>query len=427
MKSFRKNALLTLSFCLLLLSTSFSSFSSLSIAQDEAGNWQSWRGPNANGITENQTPPTEWTGEKNVIWKTAVPGRGHASPTVIGNKILLATADTAEQTQSVVAFDRQTGEQIWQTSVHKGNLDAKIHRKNTHASSTIATDGTHAFAVFSNNGGVWLSALTLDGALAWQKEVGKYDSKFGFGYGATPTLQDGKLFVTSESEVENFVLALNPADGEQIYRIDRKKSSSYSTPVIADVAGKRQLLLSGVKTVKGYDAETGEELWSANTNWDVSCGTMVWHEDLAFASGGYPQAQTLAVRADGSGEIAWSVPVKCYEQSMIVVDGYLYGQSDRGVIYCWEAATGKEMWKKRAEGPVSASPVLAGGNLYFTSEKGNTFVIKSNPQAFTLVAKNHLGDSTFASMTMLDNRIYTRVGVGEPGSIKEFLYCLGSE
>jgi outer membrane protein assembly factor BamB len=404
-------------FCLLVVACS-----SIVSAQ-EATDWPTWRGPNADGVIDSQSPPTEWSTEKNVIWKVPVPGKGHASPTVVGDKILLATADQSAQTQSVLAFDRATGERIWETQVHSGNLTPKIHPKNTHASQTVVSDGNLAFAVFCNSGKIWTTALDLAGKKVWQKEMGNYTSNKPFGFGTSPIFQDGKLFVTKECNADSFILALNPSDGEEIFRINQPKVTSYSVPVVATVAGKRQLLICGGKQVAGYDAESGVELWKAPAKWVTSCSTMVWDGDLVFASGGYPAQQTLAIRADGSAQVVWQNPVKVYEQSMIVVDGYLYAQAEKGIIYCWRCSDGKEMWKARTKGPESASPVLAGGNLYFTNELGMTFVVKPDPKEFKLVATNQLGSSSFASMTMLDDRIYTRVADGN----QEWLYCLGEK
>ncbi len=415
-----KSIFQTTIFCLLV-----AALTHIGIAQDlqDSQDWRTWRGPNANGVIEGQSPPVEWSAEKNVVWKTRVPGKGHASPTVVGDKILLATADQSAQTQSVLAFSRVSGKKLWEAQVHSGKLARKIHGKNTHASQTVVSDGTHAFAVFCNGGKIWVTALTLDGEKTWQKNLGTYTSNRSFGFGTSPIFQDGKLFVTNECNDDSFVLALNPTDGEEIYRIEQPRETSYSVPVVATVAGRRQLLTFGGKQAAGYDAETGKELWKVPGKWTTTCGTMVWDGDLAFCSGGWPAQQTMAIRADGSGEVVWQNPIKIYEQSMIVVDGYLYGQAEKGIVYCWRCSDGKQMWKARTKGPESASPVLAGGHLYFTNELGTTFVIKPNPQKFELVATNQLGSSSFASMTMLDNRIYTRVADGN----QEWLYCLGKK
>ena len=153
---------------------------------------------------------------------------------------------------------------------------------------------------------------------------------------------------------------------------------------------------------------------------------MVWDGDMVFASGGFPAQQTLAINAS-TGKLIWDKPAKFYEQSMLVHDGRLYGLSDKGVVYCWRAETGEELFKKRFEFPVSASPIAVDGHIFFTSEKGSTLVIKAGTDEFVEVAKNKLGDSAFASFAVTDNKIYARVGFGAGKARKEFLYCLGTE
>ena len=218
-------------------------------------------------------------------------------------------------------------------------------------------------------------------------------------------------------------MAYDAETGERKWSAPRP-SINYSTPVVANVAGKEQLLISGISKVASYDPMTGKENWAAPAKWLATCGTMVWNESTVFASGGYPGPQTLAVAADGSGKMLWEKPLKCYEQSMIVVDGFLYGITDKGVIFCFDAADGTEKWKRRFKGPVSASPVFANGMIYFTAENGQTMVIKANPEKFEEVATNQLGTSSFASFALADNKIYTRVG-DKRGGYQEWLYCIG--
>jgi outer membrane protein assembly factor BamB len=153
---------------------------------------------------------------------------------------------------------------------------------------------------------------------------------------------------------------------------------------------------------------------------------MVWDGDMVFSSGGFPAQQTLAINAK-TGQLVWDKPVKFYEQSMVLHDGRLYGLSDRGVVYCWKAETGEELFKKRFEAPVSASPVVVDGNIYFTSEKGTTLVIKAGTDEFIEVARNKLGNSSFASFAITDNKIYARAGFGRGAGLQEYLYCIGTE
>jgi outer membrane protein assembly factor BamB len=401
---------------------------SLAVAQSEPSKqWSTWRGPNNNGIVDGQKAVTNWSESKNVLWFSEIPGRGHSTPIIVDDRIFLTTSDAGAETQSVLCYQRDGGKLLWNKVVNKGNFNPKIYPKNTHASPTVACDGQRVFALFNNTGQNQLTALDMDGEILWQRHVAKFETKYPFGSGSTPILHNGLLYVPNETNAECAIIVVDPSTGKEVRRIDRGgKFSSYSTPVVAEVAGRTQLLISGGSKVNGYDPESGDELWSVPSKWQVSCGTMVWDGDMVYASGGFPAQQTLAINAK-TGELVWDKPVKFYEQSMLVDDGRLYGLSDKGVVYCWDAKTGEEHFKQRFEFPVSASPVLVDGNIYFTSEKGNTLVIKAGTDEFVKVAKNKLGNSSFASFAVVDNKIYARVGFGRGNELQEYLYCLGTE
>ena len=389
------------------------------------GVWHTWRGPNSNGVVVDQNPPTEWSDTKNVIWKVKVPGRGHASPIVVGDQIVLATADNNAQTQSVVSFDFVTGEQNWIRQVNQGNFNPKIYPSNTHASSSVTSNGKLLFAVFNNNQSAQIAALDLNGNIVWEKKAATFlPKRYHLGFGASPIIYNDTVIVTSECERDGSVVALKCENGDEVWRVDRKDATSYSTPVVADVAGREQMILSGANQVVSYDPRDGSKQWSVKGPWSVTCGTAVWTEDMVFVSGGYPQGTTMGINADGSEQIAWQNRTMLYEQSLLAVDGYIYGLSDRGIAYCWQANDGTEMWKERLEGKVSASPVFAGGNIYISVESGKTFVFKANPERFDAVAENQLGDIAYATPTFVNNKIIARVAVrGSP--IQEWLYCIG--
>ena len=402
--------------------------SNTAIAQSDSNyQWGTWRGANNNGVVEGQTVVTNWSKTENVLWSVEVPGRGHSTPIIVADRIFLTTADAKAKTQSVLCYDRNGGKQLWNTVVNEGNFNPRIHQKNTHASPTVACDGKHVFAMFNNDGQNQLAALDMDGKVLWQRHIAKYKTQYPFGSGSSPILHNGMLYIPNEANSECAIIVIDPATGDEVRRINRGgKFSSYSTPVVATVAGKEQLLISGGQKVNGYDPESGDELWSIPTKWQVSCGTMVWDGDMVFASGGFPAQQTLAINAK-TGKLVWDKPVKFYEQSMVVHDGRLYGLSDRGVVYCWNAQTGDQLFKQRFEAPVSASPIVVDGHVFFTSEKGNTLVIKAGTDDYVEVAKNKLGSSAFASFAVTDNKIYARVGVKGGDGLQEYLYCLGSE
>ncbi len=400
----------------------------LAVAQsDTSKQWTTWRGPNNNGIVDGQKVVTKWSESENVLWFSEIPGRGHSTPIIVGDRIFLTTSDVGAETQSVLCYDRNDGRVLWNTKINEGNLNPNIHQKNTHASPTLACDGERLFALFNNNDQNQMTGLDLDGKILWQRHIAKFRTTYPFGSGSSPIIYDGLIYAPNETQAECAIICLDPKSGKEVKRIDRGGTfSSYSTPVVAEVGGKNQLLISGGSKVSGYDPESGDELWSVPAKWQVSCGTMVWDGDMVYASGGFPVPQTLAINAK-TGELAWDKPVKFYEQSMLIHDGRLYGLSDRGVVYCWNAKTGEEHFKQRFEYPVSASPVLVDGNIYFTSEKGNTLVIKAGTDKFEPVAKNKLGSSSFASFAIVDNKIYARVGFGSGNELQEYLYCLGTE
>ena len=159
----------------------------------------------------------------------------------------------------------------------------------------------------------------------------------------------------------------------------------------------------------------------------ATCGTVTWDDDTVYASGGYPKKETVAVKADGSGTVVWRNRVKCYEQSMLVHDGYLYGFDNNGIIYCWHAKTGKEMWKQRLRGPVSASLCLVDGNIFACNEKGNVWVFRASAKGYQQVAQNQMGTSLFATPTIVDNVMYLRSASGEGRNRQEAIFAIGTK
>lgn len=392
-----------------------------------AGEWTQWRGPTHNNMAEpGQMVPTTWNDKQNVVWKADVPGRGHASPIVAGNLVVLCSAADDEQIQAVIALDRSTGKQRWLKEISRGGFPP-THEKNTHASSTAASNGKQIFVTFCHHEKVEAVALDLDGRIIWRKDVGRFlPEQYKYGYAASPTIYKDMLIIAGDSDTSAWVQALNVADGQVVWEQKRPLFLNWSSPIVASLPGGDQLLLSGLHMISSYDPSTGKVLWQTKCLTMATCGTCVWENDLIFASGGYPDAETVAVKADGSG-VLWSNKVMCYEQSMIVHDGYLYAFSDKGIAFCWDAKTGKEMWKERLQGPVSSSPLLVGDTIFATNEAGTTWAFKASPKKYELVAKNQLGDSGFASLVAVDGKLFIRTSKGDGAGRKESLYCIGAK
>lgn len=395
-------------------------FPKLSAKQD----WPWWRGPTRNGIAATAAP-VKFSDADGALWKSPVPGRGHSSPTVVGDRVFLSTADEKQKTQSVVAFDRKTGEQLWIVELGRGGFPAKNHPKNTEATPSVASDGQRLFVTFFHHLGIHATALDLNGKQIWQKEVGPFNpKKYEYGYAASPLLYRGAVIIAAEFDGKSFIAALGREKGNELWRTPRTSNITFSSPVVGRVAGQDQLLISGSGEVSAYNPATGKPLWSTPGTTAATCGTLVWDGDLVFASGGYPKSETVAVSGK-TGEVQWKNGQQCYEQSMLAVEGHVYALTDNGILYCWRAADGEEMWKQRLQGPVSASPVLAGGHIYWANERGTLYVFKPNPKEFELVCENRVGDDSFASPAVCGGQIFLRVGHGAGSKREEFLYCFG--
>ncbi len=407
----------------LLLAVAASFFTNQALAED----WLWWRGPERNGIASTSAnPPIQFgsSADKQPIWRTPVAGRGHSSPIVVGDHVFLTTATEQQPAQYVLCLDLATGQEIWKQQISRGGFPANNHPKNTEASSTVASDGESLFATFFHHQKIELIKLDLDGNILWRQDVGSFNPrKYEYGYAPSPTIYETLVIVAAEYDGPSAITAFHRDSGKKAWQTQRKPNITFSTPIVATLAGRDQLLLSGSETVTSYDPRTGKQLWQTEGTTDATCGTVVWSGNVVIASGGYPKAETIAIVADGSARIAWSNNQKCYEQSMIVVDGYVYALTDKGILYCWNAQTGEEKWKERLAGPVSASPVYAGGHIYWANELGTVYVFAPDPSAFKLVSENRLGNSAFASPAVVGNKILFRVGEGNGRQMQEYVYC----
>lgn len=386
--------------------------------------WPCWRGARHDGHADpSQRPPTAWSRETNVVWRTEIPGRGHSSPTLLGDRVFLATADETEQVQSVVCFDRATGKRVWKTDVHRGGFEFK-NKKASLASSTVATDGQRLFINFPNGGALTTTALDLNGKRLWQTKITDYEEHQG--YGSSPLLYDALVLVSADNKAGGAIAGLNRATGEIVWRHERPKKPNYPSPIVVRAAGRDQLVVAGCDLVTSLNPATGKKHWEIDGATTECVTSTITDGKLIITSGGYPENHVSAVRADGSGEIVWKNNTRVYVPSMLLADGYLYAVADAGVAVCWEAATGKEQWKSRLGGTFSSSPVLVGKSIYAVNESGKAFVYRADPQKFESIATSQLGDEVFATPTICGGRIYLRVAENTDRGRQEVLYCLGN-
>lgn len=386
--------------------------------------WPWWRGPNYDGhASPKQKPPTQWSASERIIWKAPIPGKGHGSASVVGESVFIATADSATETQSVICLNRATGAQRWQTVVHKGPFEKKGNSKNSHASCTPACDGKLVFVNFLNSGFVHATALDLDGKIVWQTKICDYVMHQGFG--ASPAPYKDLVLIAVDHKGGGAIAGLDRATGKIVWKIDRPKVPNYSSPIVMSLGGRDQLVMTGCDLVTGIDPLSGKVLWETKGSTTECVTSTVTDGTHVFTSGGYPKNHISAVKADGSGKIAWEIGARVYVPSMFVKEGHLFGVLDAGVATCWNAATGKEVWSGRLGGGFSSSPVPVGDLVYATNETGKTFVYKASTKGLDIVAENQLGNEVFATPTICGGRIYHRVAINDKSSRTEWLYCIG--
>jgi outer membrane protein assembly factor BamB len=390
-----------------------------------ATDWPWWRGPTRDGIANaDQEPPLHWSDSDNVIWKAPVPGRGHGSPTVVGNQVFLQTADEVDEIQSVICYDRNSGAQIWKRDLHRGGLAKKENKKSSHASATVACDGERLFVNFEHGGAIYATALDRQGNPIWQKKISDFVTHQGFG--ASPAVYQSLVLFSADHKGGGAIAALDRATGDLVWKKARPSKPNYTSPIVLHAAGRDQLVFTGCDLVSGFNPLTGEKLWEVEGATTECVTSTVTDGKLVFTSGGYPRNHVSAVRADGSGKIVWDHPLRVYVPSMLVREGHLYGVTDAGVAMCWKSDTGSEIWRSRLQEEFTASPVMVGDKIFATSEKGTTYLFKADPKESELVAENQLGDDVFASPAICGGRIYMRVAFHKDGRREEVLYCLGS-
>ena len=389
--------------------------------------WPWWRGPERNGAAfADQQPPLHWSESENVIWKSPVPGRGHGSPIVVGDRIFLLTAEHDREVQSVICFSRETGKTLWQTDLHQGEINnLKGNSKSSLANSTVACDGERVFASFLHDGAIYATALDLDGKQIWQTKITDYVLHQGFG--SSPTVYKNLLIVSADNKGTGAIAGLERSTGEIVWKQERPKLPNYTSPIILKVAGREQLIFSGCDLVTSFEPLTGKKNWEIKGSTEECVTSTVTDGQLIYTSGGYPKNHLCAARADGSGKIAWENGTRVYVPSMLLKDGYLYAVLDAGVASCWKCDTGEEKWKERLGGTFSASPVLVGKNIYATNETGTTYIFNASPTGFELIAENKLAEDVFATPTICGSRIYLRAASTAEGVRQETLYCLGKQ
>ncbi len=322
----------------------------------------------------------------------------------------------------VLCLDRATGKFLWQQTAAHGPLE-HINPENSYASGTPATDGKRVYVAFMVGDDIIVAAHNLaDGKQLWKVRAGTHNGPWGIG--SSPVLFEDKVILDGDSKGDSFLIALSRDDGHTLWRVPRShKGMSFSTPLVREMAGRRQLIQCGDRCVTSFDPESGKELWTVEGPSQEFVATPFFDEKsgLLFASSSWPERHLLAIRPDGSGNvsqthIAWRDKKGApYIPSFLVVDGLLLSVDSGGTAFCHDATTGKVFWQEKF-GRAHASPVLAGGLVYFINDDGQINVIKPG-KTFERVARYEMGEQCYASPAISNGQVFLR-GV-------EHLFCIG--
>jgi outer membrane protein assembly factor BamB len=418
----RLRSLLGLPTCALLLLTSAAA----------GDNWDRFRGPNGAGNVTDKDIPTQWSEQEGVLWKTSIPGLGHSSPVIWGDKIFLQSSEKTGKQRHLLCLDARDGKVLWQKSIPAAR--AKTHQRNSLASSTPAVDAERVYVVFWDGNKIGMYAYDHQGELQWQRDLGGFTSQHG--PGGSPIVHDGKVIYANDQDGTANLLALDARTGRVVWQRPRKAfRTCYSAPFILQREGRApELIVGSTADITSYDPKDGSVNWYYTRSFDGmalrTVNAPLAHKGMIFAPSGDGSGarHMIAIKMGDKGDVTdtnlvWENKTAKgglfpYVPCLLAQGDYLYAVNDLGIASCHEAATGKKVWEQRLGSAFSASPLLIDGKVYAVGEDGEVYVFKAQP-TFELVARNSLKESVTASPAAANGRLYIRTW--------DHLYCIGKK
>ncbi|HVY68344.1 MAG TPA: PQQ-binding-like beta-propeller repeat protein [Verrucomicrobiae bacterium] len=414
--------------------------SELCVAPVRAGNsWPQFRGPDGDGHSDATGLPLTWGEEQNVRWKTPIHGRAWSCPVILGDQVWVTTATEDGHELAVLRVDRDTGKITFDQKLFDVEKPQFAHKFNTYASPTPVIEPGRVYVTFGSPGTACLDTKT--GKVLWERR--DFVCNHYRGAGSSPIIYQNLLLMTFDGSDHQFVAALDKQTGKTVWQVNRSLDykdlgpdgkpesegdwrKAFATPHVAVMDGVPTMLSSGAKAHYGYDPLTGKELWRVEERTCHSAGTRpVVGFGMVFIPTGWSNGQLLALKPGHNGEVidandpktesptkqlqlVWkskrSVPRK---PSLLLVNDLLFANDDGGIMTCYEAKTGTEVWRERIGGNYSAAPVYAEGRVYCFSEEGKTVVLEAGRQ-FKVLAENTLPDGFMASPAVVGKALYLR-------------------
>lgn len=374
-----------------------------------AAEWPQFRGPGGQGHAAQRGLPLEWDETRGIRWKSPVPGLGWSSPVVSETQVWVTTALDDGHSLRAVCLDRETGKLVHDVEVFQKADPGPIHSKNSHASPTPILDGERVYVHYGAHG---TACVTTAGQVLWRNDQLRYNHMHG--PGGSPVLFEDLLILSCDGTDVQFVVALDAQTGVIRWKTDRQGPMAYSTPLIVEVEGSPQLISTGGDQAVAYDPRSGRELWRVRYDGYSLVPRPVAGLGLVFLCTGYNNPTLMAVRLGGLGDVtethvAWTMRRGApHNPSPVLLGEELYVVSDRGVLTCLDARTGKEHWQQRLEGAYSASLLAAEDRIYAQNEEGLTTVFAADKRAFRRLAANRVEGRTLASLAAAGRALYLR-------------------
>lgn len=434
------------------LTTSLLALPAATLASAPEQNWPEFRGAGGRGVAEGYPTRTTWNADAEagkpdgLLWRAEIPGLGHSSPIIWGNRIYVATAvrlsgkaplrigyygdtkaaqDNDEQRWMILCFDKKSGKRLWERTMRTSKPAAARHEKATHANTTLSTDGKRLIAFIGSEG---LYCFDLDGRLLWSRDLGIINiSKYGIGWGyaSSPALYRDRIVLLCDDPQNPFVVALSLADGKEVWRRSRKDDCerSWGTPLIHADGTRTQVVTNGWPYIVSYDLESGKELWRLRGGGDNPIPTPFVADGLIVVTNAHGgKAPLFAIRPSATGDISlpegstsneaivWSAPNGgTYISTPVVYGGQIYLANHNGVLRCFEFRTGRKMYEERlgTDSACSASLVAADGKIYCSAEEGVVYVIKAGA-TLEVLARNQMGEPCLATPAISQGVLYFR-------------------
>jgi outer membrane protein assembly factor BamB len=416
----------------------------LSAAPEANKNWSYWRGPAADGMAVGDAPLL-WSDTQNIKWKATIPGRGHSSPVIWGDKIFVTTAvkigasttpeppvakpapgakpplvtsgPQVEHNFDVICLDRKTGKILWQQTAKTAVPHEGYHGQyGSFASNSPVTDGKYVYAFFGSRG---MYCYDMKGKLIWQKDYGiQMKMRMSFGEGMAPVISGDRLILVFDHEGDSFMVVLDKNTGKEIWKVNRDEKSTWAAPLVVDFKGRKQIVVAATKKVRGYDFETGKVIWECAGLGSNPIPQPVQQDDLVLVMTGHMNPNLMAIRLGkegdltGSDAVVWSqTKGNSYTPSPVIYDNKFYALTDSGMISCYNAKTGEPYYHQQRLPKAytfKASLVGANGKLYLASENEDVIVLRMG-EKFEVLATNTLTDQMFiATPAIQDGEIFLR-------------------